>query len=220
MLRFGIIVFPGTNCDMDTYHALKHFPNVMVERVWFDLPKRQSLHKFDALILPGGFSYGDILRAGALAKLTPIMKDLQIYAQSQRGLILGICNGFQILCEARLLPGTLVTNDSGKFVCRNQKIKVWDDQSPFTNQMKKGQILEMPVAHQQGKYLEAGPAFWTFSYESSPNGGLIAGVFSDDQRVMGMMPHPERNIRPGFGNGDGKLIFQSMINFLWKEKSR
>lgn len=219
-LKFGVFRFPGTNCDQDTIHALDQFPEVNPVPIWhteINIYREVLWDSYDALIIPGGFSYGDIIRSGALAKLSPIMKPLKAYAQKQQGLILGICNGFQILCEAGLLPGTLLENDSGKFICGNQKIRVARTNTPFTRNMKPGQILDLPIAHHQGKYWFNGPLHaQTFTYVNNPNGSALdtAAILSEDQRILGMMPHPERNCRAGFGTGDGRLIFQSMIDFL------
>ncbi len=224
-MRFAVIVFPGSNCDRDVLHALATLEEVETESVWHQSPI--DLTAFDALILPGGFSYGDTLRAGAIAQFSPIMERVVAYAEQQRGLILGICNGFQILTEAGLLPGALHENQIPRFLCQHQPVRVETSESPFTNRFQPDQVVDLPIAHAQGSY-HADPEVLTQLQESdriafcyagpNPNGSLkqIAGVLSEDRRILGLMPHPERNALPSFGDGLGAEVFRSMVDFLRK----
>jgi phosphoribosylformylglycinamidine synthase len=216
-MRFGVIVFPGSNCDHDAFYAVGTNLGQPVEYIWHD---SSTLGAVDAVILPGGFAYGDYLRCGAIAKFSPVMKAVRQFA-SDGGLVLGVCNGFQILVEAGLLPGALIRNRGLKFICREVRLKVETTDSPFTSAARKGQTLRMPIAHGEGCYcadertldeLEAEDRI-AFRYDGNPNGSLrdIAGILSRERNVMGMMPHPERATEPLMGSSDGLTVFQSML---------
>ncbi len=216
-MRFGIIVFPGSNCDHDAFYAVGTNLGQPVEYIWHD---SSTLGAVDAVILPGGFAYGDYLRCGAIAKFSPVMKAVRRFA-SDGGLVLGVCNGFQILVEAGLLPGALIRNRGLKFICREVRLTVETTDSPFTSAACKGQTLRMPIAHGEGCYfadertldeLEAEDRI-AFRYDGNPNGSLrdIAGILSRERNVMGMMPHPERATEPLMGSSDGLTVFQSML---------
>jgi phosphoribosylformylglycinamidine synthase len=217
-MKFGVVVFPGSNCDHDAWYALNHNLAQPAEFIWHD---SQSLGDVDAVILPGGFAYGDYLRYGAIAKFSPVMRAVRKFA-AEGGLVIGICNGFQILVEAGLLPGALIRNRGLKFVCREVQLKTETTNSPFTACGRPGQILRMPVAHGEGCYyadertldeLEAQDRV-AFRYVGNPNGSLrdIAGVLSPARNVLGIMPHPERATEPLMGSSDGLVIFQSMVS--------
>ncbi|MGA9626618.1 MAG: phosphoribosylformylglycinamidine synthase subunit PurQ [Bryobacteraceae bacterium] len=216
-MKFGVIVFPGSNCDHDAFYAVGTNLGQPVEFIWHD---SSTLGAVDAVILPGGFAYGDYLRCGAIAKFSPVMKAVRQFA-NDGGLVLGVCNGFQILVEAGLLPGALIRNRGLKFVCREVRLRVETTDSPFTCTARKGQILRMPIAHGEGCYfadertldeLEAEDRI-LFRYDGNPNGSLrdIAGILSRERNVMGMMPHPERATEPLMGSSDGLTVFQSML---------
>jgi phosphoribosylformylglycinamidine synthase len=216
-MKFGVIVFPGSNCDHDAFYAVGTNLGQPVEFIWHD---SSTLGAVDAVILPGGFAYGDYLRCGAIAKFSPVMKAVRQFA-SDGGLVLGVCNGFQILVEAGLLPGALIRNRGLKFICREVRLRVETTGSPFTSAGRKGQILRMPIAHGEGCYfadertldeLEAEDRI-AFRYDGNPNGSLrdIAGILSRERNVMGMMPHPERATEPLMGSSDGLTVFQSML---------
>jgi phosphoribosylformylglycinamidine synthase I len=216
-MKFGVIVFPGSNRDHDAFYAASHNLGQKAEFIWHDADR---LGDVDAVILPGGFSYGDYLRCGAIAKFSRVMGAVKRFA-SEGGLVIGICNGFQILVEAGLLPGALLRNRGLKFVCRHVRIQVETTDSPFTNAARQGQILRVPVAHGEGCYvaddrtldeLEAEDRV-VFRYLDNPNGSLrdIAGILSRERNVMGMMPHPEDATEPLLGSTDGLVIFQSMV---------
>ena len=216
-MRIGVVVFPGSNCDHDAFYAVRGNLGQQAEFVWHDSP---SLGNLDAVILPGGFSYGDYLRCGAIAKFSPVMRAVKEFARAG-GLVLGICNGFQILVEAGLLPGALVRNAGLKFVCRELRLRVETADSPFTGALHKGQVLRVPIAHGEGCYvadertldeLEAEDRV-AFRYLDNPNGSLrdIAGILSRERNVMGLMPHPERASDPLMGSADGLGVFQSML---------
>lgn len=226
-MKFGIVVFPGSNCDRDMEFALKHDLGQEVHMLWHKDQALNGFSKEDCLVLPGGFSYGDYLRCGALARFSPMMENVIKHAQNG-GKVLGVCNGFQILCEAGLLPGALLLNDHQKFVCRNVFIKSEHDASPITKNVK-DQALKIPVAHGEGrfyaneatlKHLEDEQQI-IFRYcneagqigEGNPNGSThhIAGICNDGRNVFGMMPHPERACSTVLGNTDGLKIFQSLI---------
>jgi len=195
-MRFGVIVFPGSNCDHDAFYAVGTNLGQPVEFIWHD---SSTLGAVDAVILPGGFAYGDYLRCGAIAKFSPVMKAVRRFA-ADGGLVLGVCNGFQILVEAGLLPGALIRNRGLKFICREVRLTVETADSPFTSAARKGQTLRLPIAHGEGCYfadertldeLEAEDRI-AFRYDGNPNGSLrdIAGILSRERNVMGMMPHP------------------------------
>jgi phosphoribosylformylglycinamidine synthase len=216
-MKFGIIVFPGSNCDHDAFYAVSANLGQPAEFIWHD---SSTLGAVDAVILPGGFAYGDYLRCGAIAKFSPVMKAVRQFA-SNGGLVLGVCNGFQILVEAGLLPGALIRNRGLKFICREVRLTVETADSPFTSAARKGQTLRMPIAHGEGCYfadertldeLEAEDRI-AFRYDGNPNGSLrdIAGILSRERNVMGMMPHPERASEPLMGSSDGLTVFQSML---------
>jgi len=219
-MRFGVVVFPGSNCDHDAWYAVSHNLGQPCEFIWHD---SSSLGNADAVILPGGFSYGDYLRCGAIAKFSPVMAAVRKFAD-EGGLVLGICNGFQILVESGLLPGALLRNRELKFVCRNVTARVETINSPFTSAAERGQLLRIPVAHGEGCYfaddrtldeLEAEDRV-VLRYLDNPNGSLrsIAGILSERRNVMGLMPHPERASDPLLGSTDGRVILQSMVNSL------
>jgi phosphoribosylformylglycinamidine synthase len=216
-MKFGVIVFPGSNCDHDALYAAGHILGQQAEFLWHDSDR---LGDVDAVILPGGFAYGDYLRCGAIAKFSPVMRAVGRFA-AEGGLVLGICNGFQILVEAGLLPGALIRNRSLKFVCRDVHLRIETCNSPFTCAAQRGEILRLPVAHGEGCYfaedrtldeLEAEDRV-VFRYLDNPNGSLrdIAGVLNRERNVMGMMPHPERASEALLGSTDGLAVFESML---------
>ncbi len=233
-MKFGVIVFPGSNCDHDCYHIIKHVLNHDVEFIWH---KQKQLNKFDAIIIPGGFSYGDDLRPGAIARFSPIMSQVVDYA-NQGGLLLGICNGFQVLLEMGLLPGAMRTNHKLKFICQYVNIRVENNATPFTRDCTPKHILRIPIAHMQGNYyvdlntlhrMQAQNQI-IFRYCSAegkideafnPNGSLdnIASISNAKGNVLGMMPHPERCTEDILNSTDGRLIFESIINWLTQRKS-
>jgi phosphoribosylformylglycinamidine synthase I len=219
-MRFGVVVFPGSNCDHDAWYAVSQNLGHPAEFIWHD---STSLGNADAVILPGGFSYGDYLRCGAIAKFSPVMAAVKKFA-NEGGLVLGICNGFQILVESGLLPGALLRNRNLRFVCRPVTIRVETINTPFTCAATKGQLIKVPVAHGEGCYfadqrtldaLEAEDRV-VMRYLDNPNGSLrdIAGICSERRNVMGMMPHPERASDPLLGSTDGRVILESMVRSL------
>jgi len=220
-MKVGVVVFPGSNCDHDAWYAIN-------QNLQGDLPHEASfvwhdsadLSGFDAVILPGGFSYGDYLRCGAIARFSPVMGAVRKFAAAG-GPVLGICNGFQILVEAGLLPGALLRNIDLKFICREVTLRTITTNSPFTSRLEKNQHLHLPIAHGEGRYfaddrtldeLEAEDRV-AFRYEGNPNGSLrnIAGILSRERNVMGMMPHPERACDPLMGSTEGLAIFESLL---------
>ncbi len=225
-MRFAVVVFPGSNCDHDCYYALKHVCGQEVEFVWH---KERDLSGYDAVVLPGGFSYGDYLRTGAIARFSPVMESVVEFA-GRGGVVFGICNGFQILCEAGLLPGALLRNRHTRFVCKFVNLRVENDRSLFTNRCQASEVLRIPIAHAEGSYY-ADPEVLRalnrngqilFRYcdergeitdESNPNGSLenIAGVMNEQGNVMGMMPHPDRCAEAILTSDDGAKIFRSII---------
>lgn len=226
-LRCGVIVFPGSNCDHDVYHVLKHDLKQNVSFIWH---KEKSAGNVDLVIIPGGFSYGDALRSGAIARFSPIMKDIVRFAKAG-GLVLGICNGFQVLCESGLLPGALMRNRSLRFVCKNVSIRTETQSSPFTCELQKGSILTIPIAHGEGNYIASGETLNMLESEdrvvfrycepdgkitdaSNPNGSAnnIAGILNAGRNVLGMMPHPERCSDILLGGEDGSGIFNSVFS--------
>lgn len=225
-MKCGIVVFPGSNCDHDCYHILKHVLHLDTQWIWH---KDETLDTFDFIVLPGGFSYGDYLRPGAIARFSPIMKSVIHYA-NQGGRLLGICNGFQILLESGLLPGVLMDNQGQKFICKNLTLRVDNNQTPFTSQCTAGEVLKIPINHGQGRYYADDETLKrlvdndqiVFRYcdaegntpeTANPNGSLdhIAGVANQAKNVMGMMPHPERCVDPLWPEVDGQTIFNSLI---------
>ena len=219
-MRFGVVVFPGSNCDHDAWYAVSKNLGQQAEFVWHD---STNLNNLDAVILPGGFAYGDYLRCGAIAKFSPVMQSIRKFARDG-GLVLGICNGFQILVESGLLPGALVRNRLQKFICRTLPIRVETVASPFTAGASRGQVLQLPIAHGEGCYvaeertldqLEAEDRV-LFRYLDNRNGSMrdIAGILNEGRNVMGMMPHPERAADPLMGSSDGLVILQSVAPAL------
>jgi len=225
-MKCGIVVFPGSNCDHDCYHILKHVLQLDTQWIWH---KDETLDTFDFIVLPGGFSYGDYLRPGAIARFSPIMKSVIDYA-NQGGRLLGICNGFQILVESGLLPGVLMDNAGQKFICKNLTLRVDNNQTPFTSQCRPGEVLKIPINHGQGRYYADDETLKrlvdndqiVFRYcdaegntpeTANPNGSLdhIAGIANQAKNVMGMMPHPERCADPLWPEVDGQTIFNSLI---------
>jgi len=231
-MKFGVVVFPGSNCDYDAFHVLQ---NVMSQEAVFLWHKDTDLKNVDCVVLPGGFSYGDYLRSGAIARFSPIMLEIKKFAHSG-GLVLGICNGFQILLEAGLLPGAMLRNKKLKFLCQHVYIRIENNRTAFTKAGKKGQVLKIPIAHFDGNYY-AQPELLAelenkkqiiFRYcdekgriteDANVNGSMhnIAGLINNDGNVLGMMPHPERASERILGSEDGRIIFQSMINYLEKK---
>ena len=216
-MKIGVIVFPGSNCDHDAFYAVSHNLGHEAEFIWHD---SATLGDVEAVILPGGFSYGDYLRCGAIARFSPVMQGIKKFA-ADGGLVLGICNGFQILVESHLLPGALLRNAGLKFVCRDVTLRTETTDSPFTNLLEKGQLLRTPIAHGEGCYfaddrtldeLEAEDRV-VFRYVDNPNGSLrdIAGILNKGRNVMGMMPHPERACDPLMGSTDGRGVFESLF---------
>ena len=231
-MKIGVVVFPGSNCDHDAFHAVGGVLQKPVEFIWH---QSENLSGFDAVILPGGFSYGDYLRTGAIARFSPVMRALDRFARSG-GLVLGICNGFQILCEAGLLPGALMRNTGLRFICRHVRIRVETTATPFTSAAHPGQVLRIPIAHADGNYVCDASTLAglkrndqiVFRYCSpdgeldpaaNPNGAtdFIAGVCSRERNVLGMMPHPERAVEPSLGSTDGLVILGSLAETLARQ---
>ncbi|HTU46071.1 MAG TPA: phosphoribosylformylglycinamidine synthase subunit PurQ [Bryobacteraceae bacterium] len=217
-MKVGIVVFPGSNCDHDAWYAISANLHQRAEFIWHE---SASLGDVDAVILPGGFSYGDYLRCGAIAKFSPVMRAVKNFAHDG-GLVLGICNGFQVLTEAGLLPGALVRNANLKFVCRSVPLQIATVDSPFTHRAAPGERIHLPIAHGEGCYiadentldrLEAEDRV-VLRYLDNPNGSLrdIAGILSAERNVMGMMPHPERAADPLVGSTDGLAILSSFLD--------
>ncbi len=217
-MKFGVIVFPGSNCDHDAFHAVGHNLGQKAEFIWHD---SADLGDVDAVILPGGFSYGDYLRCGAIAKFSPVMNAVKKFAAGG-GLVLGVCNGFQILVEAGLLPGALIRNRGLKFICKEVQLRPGTLNSPFTCAADLDRAYRLPIAHGEGCYiadertldeLEAEDRV-AFRYVENPNGSLrdIAGILNRERNVLGMMPHPERATEPLMGSSDGLVVFQSMLS--------
>src|SRR6516162_2331954 len=225
-MKFGIIVFPGSNCDHDSYHAAITATGERAAMLWHD---SHDLENCDAIVVPGGFAYGDYLRTGAIARFAPIMQEVAKFAASG-GLVIGICNGFQILCESGLLPGALLRNAGLKYVCKPVHLRVESTNTPYTQQLNKGEVLEIPIGHMEGNYFCDEPTLAElknqdriiFRYttpsgevttDANPNGSLenIAGICSEGRNVLGMMPHPERAAEPELGMTDGVKIFHSLV---------
>ncbi len=226
-MKFAVIQFPGSNCDQDCVAALQGFDGAEVALVWH---KETSLAAFDAIVLPGGFSYGDYLRCGAIARFSPIMKAVLEEAAAGK-LIIGVCNGFQILCEAGLLPGALVRNRSLRFVCAMTTVRVEVERSAFTLDLRKGTLLRIPVAHGEGCFfaddatlreLNANRQIILRYADGNPNGSIedIAGICNRDGNVFGLMPHPDRACEERLGSADGAKIFESMIRRIAKDQAR
>jgi phosphoribosylformylglycinamidine synthase len=228
-MKFGVIIFPGSNCDHDSYHAAATATGEKSVFLWHD---SHDLENCDAIIVPGGFAYGDYLRTGAIAKFAPIMDEVRRFAASG-GLVIGICNGFQILCEAGLLPGALLRNAGLKYVCKPVHLRVENAATPFTSACKQGEVLQIPIGHMEGNYYCDPQTLKTlqqnnrilFRYctpqgqitpEANPNGSLdnIAGICNEGRNVLGMMPHPDRSSEALLGSADGIKIFRSMAAAL------
>jgi phosphoribosylformylglycinamidine synthase I len=231
-MKLGVVIFPGSNCDHDAFYALNEVLGQPVEFIWH---QSENLSGFDAIVLPGGFSYGDYLRTGAIARFSPVMRAVERFARSG-GLVLGICNGFQILCEAGLLPGALMRNRGLRFICKHIHIRVENVATPFTSLAIPGQVLRIPIAHADGNYfcdeatlreLQRNEQI-VFRYctpdgrldpAGNPNGSLdsIAGVCSRERNVMGLMPHPERADESILGSTDGLVVLRSLVNSLARQ---
>ena len=232
-MKFGVVQFPGSNCDDDAYHAVGSVVGQPVEFIWH---QSEQVSGFDAIILPGGFAFGDYLRTGAIARFSPVMRAVERFARSG-GLVLGVCNGFQILLEAGLLPGAMMRNKQLRFLCRQVHVRVESTDTPFTCAAKQGQVLEMPIAHMEGNYfcdvatladLERneqvifryvhpdGSAAGVDDFAANPNGALnaIAGICNRERNVVGLMPHPERAVESPLGSADGLVIFRSIVESL------
>jgi phosphoribosylformylglycinamidine synthase len=228
-VKFGVVIFPGSNCDHDAYHVISKHVGQPVSFVWH---KETDLSTYDCIILPGGFSYGDYLRAGALARFSPVMASVKEFA-ARGGLVLGICNGFQILCEAGLLPGALMRNRDLHFRCEHVSVRTESTDTPFTNELKRGDTLRLPIAHAEGNYTCDDTTLLElqredriiFRYcdssgnttdEANPNGSRdsIAGLCNRARNVFGMMPHPERACEDLLGSSDGRGVFRSLASTL------
>ena len=228
-MKFGVLAFPGSNCDHDTYNVIAEVAHQPVTFLWHD---SADLANCDAIVVPGGFAYGDYLRTGAIARFSPVMQSVKEFA-SAGGLVLGICNGFQILCEAGLLPGALMRNAGLKYICKQVHLRTETTATPFTQNLNRGQVLQIPIGHMEGNYfceaetlaeLEREDRI-VFRYstpqgeitaEANPNGSLgnIAGILNEGRNVLGMMPHPDRSSERLLGSADGLLLFQSMAASL------
>jgi len=226
MKRFGVVIFPGSNCDADVYHAVRDLVGAPVDYIWHE---QRDLAGVDCVILPGGFSYGDYLRAGAIARFSPVMEAVAEHAR-KGGLVLGICNGFQILLEAGLLPGAMLRNSHQRFACKYVHVRVENARTIFTRAARPGAVWRIPIAHGEGNYF-ASPetisqlerngqivlrycdARGDATPEANPNGsvGNIAGICNEEGNILGMMPHPERCCDPILGSSDGRLIFESIL---------
>ena len=225
----GVVVFPGSNCDHDAYYALKHEMGVKTTFIWH---KEKTLGEVDAIVVPGGFSYGDYLRSGAIARFSPVMNEVARFADNG-GPVLGICNGFQILLEAGLLPGTMMHNEHLRFACKIVRLSCINNSTIYSEGLSAGQILNLPIAHGEGNYFASQDDLKmlndenriVFKYcdengqptpEANPNGSAenIAGICNREGNVLGMMPHPERAVDASLGSADGKHIFESMLNYL------
>ena len=228
-MKFGVVVFPGSNCDEDAHHAISAVLGKQAEFVWH---QSENLQGLDAVILPGGFAYGDYLRTGAIARFSPVMRSVERFARGG-GLVIGLCNGFQILLESGLLPGAMLRNSGLRYICRQVHLRVETTDTPFTCAANEGQVLKIPIAHNDGNYFCAPETLAelernqqiVFRYTTpegredpaaNPNGSLanIAGICNRERNVMGMMPHPERAVELALGSADGLVIFQSMIESL------
>jgi phosphoribosylformylglycinamidine synthase I len=228
-MKFGVIIFPGSNCDHDAFWTIQQVARQPVTFLWHE---SQDIENCDAIIVPGGFAFGDYLRTGAIAKFSPVMESVRRFADGG-GLVLGICNGFQILCESGLLPGALMRNAGLKYVCKPVQVLVENAATPFTNACSQGEVLTIPIGHMEGNYFcdastlhelmrtnrivfRYSTAAGEISQSANPNGSLenIAGICSAGGNVVGMMPHPERSAEPELGCTDGMKIFQSMVGAL------
>jgi phosphoribosylformylglycinamidine synthase len=225
-MKFGVIIFPGSNCDHDAFWTVQQVAKQPVTFLWHD---SSDLQGCDAIIVPGGFAYGDYLRTGAIAKFSPVMESVKKFA-AEGGLVMGICNGFQILCEAGLLPGALMRNAGLKYVCKPVHVRVETTNTPYTQALTKGEVLEIPIGHMEGNYFcdqqtlaelkDQDRIVWRYvtasgeeTVEANPNGSLenIAGICNAGRNVLGMMPHPERAAEPELGMTDGAKVFHSLV---------
>ncbi|HEV2288220.1 MAG TPA: phosphoribosylformylglycinamidine synthase subunit PurQ [Candidatus Acidoferrales bacterium] len=228
-MKFGVVVFPGSNCDEDACHAAGAVLGQHVEYLWH---ASEDISGCDAIILPGGFAYGDYLRTGAIARFSPMMRAVERFARGG-GLVAGFCNGFQVLLEAGMLPGAMLRNRDLRYICRHVYIRVENTDSPFTCAARKGQVLKIPIAHGEGNYFcdaetlkeleRNGRILFRYTTEdgrlddtANPNGSLdaIAGICNRERNVMGMMPHPERAVEAALGSADGLVIFRSMVEAM------
>jgi len=228
-MKFGVVVFPGSNCDHDCFYVIK---DVLKEKVNYLWHNERNLDNYDCIVLPGGFSYGDYLRAGAIAKFSPIVSSVKKFAH-KGGIVIGVCNGFQILLEAGLLPGAMLRNDNIHFICKYVYLKTENNSTAFTNLCREKEVLKIPIAHNEGNYYidEQGreelyannqiifkycDKKGVVSTASNPNGALdnIAGIINKGANVLGMMPHPERSMEEALGSSDGFLIFNSIIKWI------
>ncbi|MFZ0661367.1 MAG: phosphoribosylformylglycinamidine synthase subunit PurQ [Acidobacteriaceae bacterium] len=228
-MKFGVLVFPGSNCDHDTWHVIAEIARQPVTFLWHD---SADLEGCDAILIPGGFAYGDYLRTGAIAHFSPVMQSVKKFA-AEGGPVLGICNGFQILCESGLLPGALLRNAGLKYICKQVHLRTGTTNSPFTHALKKGEVLKIPIGHMEGNYFcdastldalrrEDRIAFRYATPEgaitagANPNGSLdnIAGILGEGRNVLGMMPHPDRSSEALLGSADGWKIFASLVEAL------
>ena len=225
-MKFGVVTFPGSNCDMDTFHVLNDVMGFETVKLWH---KDSDLQGVDFVFLPGGFSYGDYLRSGAVARFSPIMDAVAKHANNG-GFVMGICNGFQVLCEAGLLPGALLRNKNQKFICKNIHLKTTQNDSLITRNLQVNEVLQIPIAHAEGNYFASPDTLeklktnqqilFTYcdqdgneSIDSNPNGSFmnIAGICNEGKNVFGMMPHPERAAEGVLGNTDGKKLFEGIL---------
>jgi phosphoribosylformylglycinamidine synthase subunit PurQ / glutaminase len=228
-MKFGVLVFPGSNCDHDTFHVVAEIAHQPVTFLWHET---EDLENSDAILIPGGFAYGDYLRTGAIAHFAPVMQAVKRFA-AEGGLVLGICNGFQILCESGLLPGALMRNTGLKYICKQVYLRTETTDSPFTNALAPGRVLQIPIGHMEGNYFCDPETLATlernrriaFRYataageitpEANPNGSIanIAGILSEGRNVLGMMPHPDRSSEQLLGSSDGLGVFASMVAAL------
>jgi phosphoribosylformylglycinamidine synthase subunit PurQ / glutaminase len=228
-MKFGVIQFPGSNCDQDPFWVLESVAKQEVTYLWHE---SHDLQRCDVVIVPGGFSYGDYLRTGAIARFSPVMESVRKFADGG-GIVLGICNGFQILCESHMLPGALLRNAGLKYICRSIHLRVENNETPFTHSLKKGEVLEIPIGHMEGNYFcdaetlkqlqDQNRIIFRYSSKdgnvnaaSNPNGSLdnIAGISNEGGNVLGMMPHPERSSEEAMGCKDGFRIFESLVGSL------
>lgn len=228
-MKFGVLVFPGSNCDQDTYHVIAEVAKQPVTFLWHDSP---SLENCDAILVPGGFAYGDYLRTGAIARFSPVMQSVKKFA-ADGGLVMGICNGFQILCESGLLPGALMRNAGLRYICKQVHLRTETTNTPFTHLLKKGQVLQLPIGHMDGNYFCDDATLATLQQDdriafryatpqgevtaaANPNGSRdnIAGIVNEGRNVLGMMPHPDRSSEALLGSADGWGIFASLVDAL------
>ncbi|GAB3043165.1 phosphoribosylformylglycinamidine synthase subunit PurQ [Virgibacillus ainsalahensis] len=221
-MKFAVIVFPGSNCDRDMYHAVKEVLQEEADLVWYE---GSNLENYDGILLPGGFSYGDYLRSGAVASTSSVMKQIKEHAAEGKP-VLGVCNGFQVLTEAQLLPGALMRNKNLSFMCHQEPLVVRNNETIFTSDYQKDEIVRFPIAHGEGNYfcddatlqeLKANNQI-VFTYQNNPNGSVsdIAGIINKEGNVLGMMPHPERAVEELLGSDDGLKLFQSIIE-NWRD---